>query len=148
MSSIKNTSLCCNDCDWSRNVRRLHSPVKLEPLEAGSLGRPWWRCCMLFLVLWVVCNCVLVVMCSRGGWFLGDKYFYRTIFFHSIILPSMVLSGQYLCNHLKKLLSTRICQWQYEVYILWRNGYVCTISVLFYLFRVNLSTQMSWNFNY
>ena len=25
---------------------------------------------------------------------------------------------------------------------------MCTISVLFYLFRVNLSTKMSWNFNY
>jgi hypothetical protein len=25
---------------------------------------------VLFLVLWVVCVCVLVVVCSRSGWFL------------------------------------------------------------------------------
>ena len=40
--------------------------------------------------------CVLVVVCSRGGWFLVDKYFYRTIFFHSIMLPSMVLDNTYI----------------------------------------------------
>ena len=33
----KRTSRCCDDCDWSHDIRRLHLPVKLEPLEAGGL---------------------------------------------------------------------------------------------------------------
>jgi hypothetical protein len=35
---IKVTSPCCNDCDQSCNVLQLHSPVKLEPQEAGGIG--------------------------------------------------------------------------------------------------------------
>jgi hypothetical protein len=38
VSSIKSTSPCCNDRDRSRKVQQSHSPVKLEPLEAGGLG--------------------------------------------------------------------------------------------------------------
>ncbi len=55
--SIKVTSPCCDDLDQSRNVRRLHSPVKLEPLEASSLGGPWWWC-FLFSVVCCVLLCV------------------------------------------------------------------------------------------
>jgi hypothetical protein len=38
---IKVTLPCYDDHDQLRDVRQLHSPVKLEPLEAGSLGGPW-----------------------------------------------------------------------------------------------------------
>ncbi len=60
--SMKVTFSCCNDCDQLRDVRRLHPPVKLEPLEAGGLRGQWWRCFMFLLC--VVCCC----MC-KIGWF-------------------------------------------------------------------------------
>jgi len=40
----KIASPCCGDRDRSRDIRRSHSPVNLEPLEAGGRGRSWCRC--------------------------------------------------------------------------------------------------------
>ena len=72
MSSIKSASPCCDYYDQSCNVRQLHSPVKLEPLEASGLGGPWWRCCMLFLVVGL-CMCVFWLLCVREAvGFLGS----------------------------------------------------------------------------
>ncbi len=63
--SIKVTLPCCNDRDRSCNVRQSHSPVKLEPPEARSLGGPWWQC-FLFFVVCCVLLCVREVVGSLG----------------------------------------------------------------------------------
>ena len=44
VSHLKIASPCCGDRDRSRDIRRSHSPVNLEPLEAGGRGRSWCRC--------------------------------------------------------------------------------------------------------
>ncbi len=53
--SLKNiTSVCCGDRGQSRNVRQLHSPMQLKPLEGGGLGGSWCLCffmCCLFVVV-------------------------------------------------------------------------------------------------
>ncbi len=53
---------------------------------------------VIFGFVGCVCVCVLVVVCSRGGWFLGvrrasacavrHRYFHQAIFFHSSVLVS------------------------------------------------------------
>ncbi len=53
ISSIKIASPHRNHRNRSHNVRRLHLPLKLEPLEAGGLWRSWCRCFFVFL-----CVCV------------------------------------------------------------------------------------------
>ncbi len=63
VSSIKITSPDRDDCDRIRDVRRSHSPVKLEPLGAGWL---WRTMVTMFCCLWgVVCVCLLSP--ARGG---------------------------------------------------------------------------------
>jgi hypothetical protein len=57
----KIASPCCGDRDRSRDIRRSHSPVNLEPLEAGGRGRSWCRC---FLE---VVRCVVVVCCGKSA---------------------------------------------------------------------------------
>ena len=57
VSSIKITSPDRDDCDQLRDVRRSHSPVKLEPLGAGGLREPWWRCFFFQHVGLCVCAC-------------------------------------------------------------------------------------------
>ncbi len=45
---------CCGDQGRSRDVRRLHSPINLKPLEAAGWGDSWCRCffmCCLFVVV-------------------------------------------------------------------------------------------------
>jgi len=63
----------------------LHSPVKLEPLEAGSLGGPWWWCFMFY----VVC-CVLLCVQEAGGWFswvsIIGSYLKYDISYYGIVL--------------------------------------------------------------
>jgi len=55
--SIKVPLPDCNDRDRPRDVRRSHSPVKLELPGAGGLGGPWWRfflwdwCCVWWVAL-------------------------------------------------------------------------------------------------
>ncbi len=61
--SIKVTLPCCNDRDQSRDVRRLHSPVKLEPLEAGSLGGTM----VMVFMFYVVCCGLLCVQEAVGS---------------------------------------------------------------------------------
>ncbi len=81
--SIKVTSPCCNDCDQSRDVRRLHSPVKLEPLEAGSLGGPWWWCFMFY----VVCCVLFCVQEAIDSWVSAvGSYLKYNISYYGIIL--------------------------------------------------------------
>ena len=58
VSRIKIASPCCGDQDRSCDIRRLHSPIKLEPLEAGGQERSW---CWCFLE---VVRCVVVVCCG------------------------------------------------------------------------------------
>ena len=55
-SSIKITSPHRNHRDRSRDVRRSHLPLKLEPVEASGSWRSWCRCFFSF-----------PVMCCGGG---------------------------------------------------------------------------------
>jgi hypothetical protein len=54
--SIKITSPDRNDRDRSRDARRSHLPLKLEPVEAGRLWRSWCQC---FYCFWHVVMCEL-----------------------------------------------------------------------------------------
>jgi hypothetical protein len=70
--SIKITSPCGNDRGQLRNVRRLHSPLKLEPLEASGWGGPWWSCFVCFLVVCCVCCCCERRLVLRVCWIFQD----------------------------------------------------------------------------
>ncbi len=59
VSLIKVTLPDRNDRDWLRDVRQLHSLVKLELPGADGLGGPWWRCFFFWLVRLCVCACML-----------------------------------------------------------------------------------------
>ncbi len=56
---------CCGYWYWLRNIRRSHSPVKLEPLEAGGRGRSWCWCFLEVVrrVLWWCVVSRLVYLC-------------------------------------------------------------------------------------
>ena len=98
VSRRKIASPCCGDRDRSRDVRRSHSPLKLEPLEAGGRGRSWCRC---FLD---VARCVVVVCCG--------KYLpYRMILRRSSRYGMLVL-GTYLCEDVILLISL-VFRWFY-----------------------------------
>ena len=69
VSLKKVASMHCNDYYRSRNVRRSHSPVKLEPPGAGGLGGPWWQDFCLFLVF---CCVLLHLSCTMSLWEKGS----------------------------------------------------------------------------
>ncbi len=64
--SIKSTLPCCNDRDRLCDIRQLHSPVKLEPLEAGGLGDNGDG--VLCFLLCVVCCVLLCVQEAVVSW--------------------------------------------------------------------------------
>ncbi len=77
--SMKVTSLCCNDCDQLRDVRWLHSPVNMEPLEAGGLGGPWWWCFTFYVVCCVllcVQEAVALVLLGVCCWLIPLVWYY------------------------------------------------------------------------
>jgi hypothetical protein len=76
VQSIKSTSPCFDDRAPLCDVRRLHLPLKSEPLGAGGLWGPWCRV-LFFYSLWgYVC---VLARCARdskrsevlGHWSLG-----------------------------------------------------------------------------
>ncbi len=71
---------CCDDCDRLRNIRQLYSPVKLEPLEAGGLGGPWWRCFCVVVVRCCVCKRRLVLRCPPLA------LYYNILYYGTILL--------------------------------------------------------------
>jgi hypothetical protein len=138
VSSIKSTSLCCDDCDRLLDVQQLHSPVKLELLEAGGLGGLWWRCFIFVCVLCVVVERrlvlgVLCAMCMCAISIFTVPYFF---------LVSYVLAWYYN-RYYTYVITEKTVKYTNLPMAIWDSTYD-----LFYLFSVNLSTKMSWNFNY
>ncbi len=105
VQSIKSTSPCFDDRAPSCDVRRLHLPLKLEPLGAGGLWGPWCRCFFFYSLWGYVCVLVRHAQVSKrsevlGHWSLGLQLTNLNEGFSTIKAPRFFLSPLFLLTNL------------------------------------------------